>query len=117
MVVVARIALFPPPLSLSLICTAVAAAICTWSSVHGRRCTYIYTQKEERTRKRKKKKEKKTRRTSDNGGGNGAKKKEKRISKIVRVAHYTTDNVDYYYHHRDTYTYYNTYAALASLDE
>jgi hypothetical protein len=78
---------------------------------------YIYTQKEERKRKRKKKKrEKKTRRTSDNGGGNGAKKKEKRISKIVRVAHSTTDNVDYY-HHRDTYTYYNTYAALASLDE
>jgi hypothetical protein len=78
---------------------------------------YIYTHAKRRKKKKKKeKKEKKTRRTSDNGGGNGAKKKEKRISKIVRVAHSTTDNVDYY-HHRDTYTYYNTYAALASLDE
>jgi hypothetical protein len=77
--------------------------------------TYIHTQKEERKRKRKKKKEKKARRTSDNGGGNGVKKKEKRISKIVRVAHSTTDNVDYY-HYRDTHTNYNTYATLASLD-
>ncbi len=57
MVVVARIALFP--LSLSLICTAVAAAICTWSSVHGRHCTYIHTQKEERKKKKKEKKREK----------------------------------------------------------
>jgi hypothetical protein len=76
--------------------------------------TYTRKKKKEK-RKRKKKKEKKARRTSDNSGGNGVKKKEKRISKIVRVAHSTTDNVDYY-HHRDTYTYYNTYAALASMD-
>jgi hypothetical protein len=77
--------------------------------------TYTRKKKKEQEKERKKK-EKKTRRTSDNGGGNGAKKKEKRISNIVRVAHSTTDNVDYY-HHRDTYTYCNTYAALASLDE
>jgi hypothetical protein len=111
MVVVARIAFF-----LSLICTAFAAAICTWSSVHGRHCTFIHTHTKKKERKKKKKKEKKTRPTSNNGGGSGAKKKEKRISKIVRAAHSTTDNVDYY-HHCDTYTYYNTYAALASLDE
>jgi hypothetical protein len=77
--------------------------------------TYTYTRKKKKERKRKKR-EKKTRRTSDNGGGTGVKKKEKRISKIVRAAHSTTDNVDYY-HHRDIYMYYNTYAALASLDE
>jgi hypothetical protein len=40
----------------------------------------------------------------------------KRISKIVRATHSTTDNVDYH-HNRHTYTYYNTYAALVSLDE
>jgi hypothetical protein len=113
MVVVARIAFFLP-----LFLSSVLLLLLRY--VHGHRFmgviahSYIHTHKEER--KKKKKNEKKTRPTSNNGGGSGAKKKEKRISKIVRAAHSTTDNVDYY-HHRDTYTYYNTYAALASLDE
>ena len=79
--------------------------------------TYTCKKKKEKRKRKERKKEKKAPRTSVNGGGDGAKKKEKkRISKIVRVAHSTTNNVDYY-HHCDTYTYYNTYAALASLDE
>ncbi len=62
MVVVARIALFPPlSPSLSLICTAVAAAICTWSSVHGRHCTYIYIYIYTRKKKKEKEKERKKR--------------------------------------------------------
>jgi type VI protein secretion system component VasK len=40
--------------SFFLICTAVTAAICTWSSVHGRHCT-------RKKKERKRKEEKKTR--------------------------------------------------------
>jgi Mg2+/Co2+ transporter CorB len=101
MVVVVRIAR-----SFFLICTAVTAAICTWSSVHGRHCTHTHTQKKERrsivARRQWCKEEEE--------------EEKKRISKIVRATHSTTDNVDYH-HNRHTYTYYNTYAALVSLDE
>jgi hypothetical protein len=46
-------------LSLSLICTAVTAAICTWSSVHGRHCAHAKKTEKERKRKEKKTREKK----------------------------------------------------------
>jgi hypothetical protein len=83
----------------------------SWAPLHT--YTHIYTQKKERKRKRKKR-EKKEKRSGERAIVVAAvvQRRKKRISKIVRVAHSTTDNVDYY-HHRDTYTYYNTYAALA----
>jgi hypothetical protein len=56
MVVVVRIAFFR---SFSLICTVVTAAICTWSSVHGRHCIHTHTQKKERKKKKREKKERK----------------------------------------------------------
>jgi len=47
----------------SLICTAVTAAICTWSSVHGRHCARTHThpckKKKERKKKKREKKERK----------------------------------------------------------
>jgi hypothetical protein len=47
-------------LSLSLICSAVTAAICTWSSVHGRHCTYAHAKKNgERKKKKREKNERK----------------------------------------------------------
>jgi hypothetical protein len=112
MVVVVRIAFFR---SLSLICTAVTAAICTWSSVHGRHCTRTYAQKKER-KKREKKREREKRWSIVTRRRWCKEERKKRISKIVRATHSTTDNVDYH-HNRHTYTYYNTYAALVSLDE
>jgi hypothetical protein len=60
MVVVVRIAR-----SFFLICTAVTAAICTWSSVHGRHCTHTHTRKKKKERKRKEKNERK--KTVDSG--------------------------------------------------
>ena len=95
--------------SFSLISIAVTAGICTWSSVHGRHCTYIHIGEKEK-KKRKKLDERVIMMAAV--AQRRKKKKKKRISKIIRIAHSTTDNVDYY-HHRDTYTYYNTYAALA----
>jgi hypothetical protein len=83
----------------------------SWAPLHT--YTHIYTQKKE-TKTKTNNTEKKEKRSGERAIVVAAvvQRRKKRISKIVRVAHSTTDNVDYY-HHRDTYTYYNTYAALA----
>ncbi len=115
MMVVGRIAFFRSFFSHMHCCNCcnMYMVIGSWASLRAH--IHVKKRKKERKRKEKKRREKKL---VDSGARRRWCKEErkKKNSKIVRATLSTTDNVDYH-HNRHTYVYYNTYAALVSLDE